>query len=202
MSLLGLDEIGNRKEKRKANKEKRKKKREERGGSRLKKIALAPTRAAFFLLMKTNFMGIRKKLREAWQSGKKAEIERKLIKRFGFKRENFMRELNRKEKTQLSGSLGSLETALATAAPIVAAAGTISTGLLVVVNNAKSALSPAQRKEFNENAEGDIPAPTAPPGGGSGDGDGDGETPATGKINPLLLLGGGALIIFLLTKKK
>lgn len=204
MSLIGLDEIGNRKEKRKANKEKRKKKREDRGGSRFKKIALAPTRAAFFLLMKTNFMGIRKKLREAWQSGKKAEIERKLIKRFGFKRENFMRELNRKEKTQLSGSLGSLETALATAAPIVAAAGTISTGLLVIVNNAKSALSPAQKKEFDENAGADIPEPTAPPGGGSGDGDGDGdgETPATGKINPLILLGGGALIVFLLTKKK
>ena len=208
MSLIGLDEIGNRKkrrqEKRKANKEKRKKKREERGGSRLKKIALAPARNAFLLLMKTNFMGIRKKLRQAWQSGKKADVERKLIKRFGFKRENFLRELNRKESAKLSGSLGSLEAALATAAPIVAAAGTISTGLLVIVNNAKSALSPAQREEFNQNASAEIPEPTA---SGSGSGAGSGtesetESPTTGKMNPLILLGGGALVLFLLTKKK
>jgi len=202
MSLIGLDEIGNRKEKRKANKEKRKKKREDRGGSRLKKIALAPARNAFLLLLKTNFLGFRKKLRNAWQKGKKEDIERKLIKRFGFKRENFLRELNRKEQEKLSGALGSLEVALATAAPIVAAAATMSTDLKKVVDNAKSALSPAQRQEFNENAEGEIPSPTAPGGSGSGESESDGDTPSTSKINPLLLLGGGALLVFILTKKK
>lgn len=202
MSLIGLDEIGNRKEKRKANKEKRKKKREDRGGSRFKKIALAPARNAFLLLLKTNFLGFRKKLRNAWQKGKKEDIERKLIKRFGFKRENFLRELNRKEQEKLSGALGSLEVALATAAPIVAAAATMSTDLKKVVDNAKSALSPAQRQEFNENAEGEIPEPTAPGGSGSGGSGSDDDTPSTSKINPLLLLGGGALLVFILTKKK
>lgn len=200
MSLIGLDEIGNRKEKRKANKEKRKKKREERGGSRLKKIALAPARNAFFLLLKTNFLGIRKKLRKAWQSGKKPDIERKLIKRFGFKRENFLRELNRKESEKLSGSLGSLELALAASAPIFATLAEISTDLKTTVNNAKSALSPAQREEFNQNASAEIPEPTA---SGSGSGaESETESPTTGKMNPLLILGGVGIIVLLLTKKK
>jgi hypothetical protein len=206
MSLLGLDEIGSRKEDRKKkraeNKEKRKKKREDRGGSRLKKVALFPARNAFLLLMKTNFMGIRKKLREAWQKGKKDDINRKLIKRFGFKRENFLRELNRKESTQLSGALGSLETALATAAPIVAAAGTISTGLLVIVKNTKSALSPAQREEFDNNANAEIPSPESEPSGTESKAESQTESGTTGKINPLILLGGAGLIILLLTKKK
>ena len=91
---------------------------------------------------------------------------------------------------------------MATAAPIVAAAATMSTDLKKVVDNAKSALSPAQRQEFNENAEGDIPEPTAPGGSGPGGSGSDGDTPSTSKINPLLLLGGGALLVFILTKKK
>lgn len=211
MSLIGLDEIGSRKqkrqEKRKANKEKRKKKREDRGGSRFKKIALAPTRLAFFVLMKANVFKIRTKLRQAWKTGKKEEIERKVIKRFGFKRENFMRELNRKESEILSGSLGEpvtvvISKAIIDASPVITAVAGITSALKGIANDAKSALSPAQREQFNENAGADIPEPTAPPGEGSGDGDGDGETPATGKINPLILLGGGALIVFLLTKKK
>jgi hypothetical protein len=206
MSLLGLDEIGSRKENRKKkraeNKEKRKKKRDDRGGSRLKKVALFPARNAFLLLMKTNFMGIRKKLREAWQKGKKDDINKKLIKRFGFKRENFLRELNRKESTQLSGALGSLETALATAAPIVAAAGTISTGLLVIVKNTKSALSPAQREEFDNNANAEIPSPESEPSGqGTEKGEKE-ESTSPMKINPLLLLGGAGIVVLLLMKKK
>ena len=213
MSLIGLDEIGSRKQKRKekraSNKEKRKKKREERGGSRLKKIALAPTRLAFFLLLKMNVFKLRTRLREAWKGGKKADIERKVIKRFGFKKSNFLRELNRKESEILSGSLGevtaaAIAKAIIDAAPVIGAVGTISSALALTIKNTKSALSPAQQQQFDENAGADIPEPTAPPGGGSGDGsgDGDGETPATGKINPLILLGGGALIVFLLTKKK
>lgn len=204
MSLIGLDEIGNRKEKRKANKEKRKKKREDRGGSRLKKVALAPTRLAFFILMKANVFKLRTKLREAWKGGKKADIEKKVIKRFGFKKSNFLRELNRKESEILSGSLGEpvsvvISKAIIDASPVITAVAGITSALKGIANDAKSALSPAQRKEFNENAEGDIPSPTAPPSGESGS---DGETPSTSKINPLLLLGGGALLVFILTKKK
>lgn len=213
MSLIGLDEIGSRKQKRKekraSNKEKRKKKREDRGGSRLKKVVLAPTRLAFFLLLKMNVFKLRTRLREAWKGGKKADIERKVIKRFGFKKSNFLRELNRKESEILSGALGEITAAaiakaIIDAAPVIGAVGTISTALAVTVKNAKSALSPNQQKEFNENAEGDIPEPTAPPSGGSGSGESesDGDTPSTSKINPLLLLGGGALLVFILTKKK
>jgi hypothetical protein len=94
---------------------------------------------------------------------------------------------------------------LATAAPIVAAAGTISTGLLVVLNNAKSALSPAQKKEFESNAEAEIPSPNAPTESGASESPDKGtkqESPVSTNVSPLLLLGGGALLIFILTKKK
>jgi len=228
MSLIGLDEIGNRKkrrqEKRKANKEKRKKKREERGGSRAKKFFLAPARAAFFLLMKVNFLQLRKKLRQGWKKDKNM-IETKIIKKFGFKRNNFLRELNRKESEKLSAYLGTepaTAVAVAQSTPILlqvsavlsslgVAAGAVAAATDNLKGSAKE-LSETFKKGVADNLE-NMPLEDRLKGGGqsaddysekpttSGTGSGT-ESPTTGKMNPLILLGGGALVLFLLTKKK
>jgi hypothetical protein len=125
--FLGMDEIGRRKGKKDrsgkkaARKSKRAAKKDKRGGSVAKKITLAPVRLALFALMKVNALKIRTKLRQAWKKDKNA-VNTKLVKRFGFKLDNFLRELNRKENERLSGAeFGSIEAAIATATPALVA---------------------------------------------------------------------------------
>jgi hypothetical protein len=125
--FLGMDEIGRRKGKKDrsgkkaARKSKRAAKKDKRGGSIAKKIALAPVRLALFALMKVNALKIRTKLRQAWKKDKNA-VNTKLVKKFGFKLDNFLRELNRKENETLSGAeFGSIEAAIATATPALIA---------------------------------------------------------------------------------
>jgi hypothetical protein len=125
--FLGMDEIGRRKGKKDragkkaARKSKRAAKKDKRGGSVAKKITLAPVRLALFALMKVNALKIRTKLRQAWKKDKNA-VNTKLVKKFGFKLDNFLRELNRKENEKLSGAeFGSIEAAIATATPALIA---------------------------------------------------------------------------------
>jgi hypothetical protein len=125
--FLGMDEIGRRKGKKDragkkaARKSKRAAKKDKRGGSVAKKITLAPVRLALFALMKVNALKIRTKLRQAWKKDKNA-VNAKLVKKFGFKLDNFLRELNRKENERLSGAeFGSIEAAIATATPALIA---------------------------------------------------------------------------------
>ena len=144
-----------RKEKRAEKKEVRKEKREARGGSRLKKVLLAPARAAFFVLMKVNFLRLRTKLREGWKKDKGA-IDKKVIRKFGFKRENFLKELNRKESERLSSWLGSdpaTATAVAQATPILVQVASVLTSLGVAAGalaSAKNSLTGKDRAMADE----------------------------------------------------
>ena len=190
-NYLGLDEIGGRRKdkrqaKRAARKQKRKDRRDKRGGSIVKKIALAPARAAFLLLLKTNALKLRTRLRQAWVKDKNAVIT-KLVKRFGFKQENFLKELNRKESQQLSGALGepAVATALATAAPIIAAVAQILRSLGIKSNDLEKTArdNGATGEEFT-----DIPG--APEG-------------APGRSNTgLLLVAAGAAALLLFSNRK
>jgi hypothetical protein len=209
IGLIGLDELGSRKDNRKKKKEERKekkqekkqakqekkqekkkvqqnkksakkdnraKKKEARGGSRAKKILLAPSRAAFFLLMKINFLQLRTKLREAWVKDK-AKVEKGVVNKFGFKRENFLKELNRKESSQLS-ALGvdpATGTAVAQATPIITQVIAVLKSIGVAagaIATAKSALSPKDRQLADEYESGvednlaDIPENERTQGGG------------------------------------
>lgn len=129
-NYLGLDEIGNRAKRqarraaRKAGgkgKAGRKAKREARGGSRLKKIALAPARAAFMVLLRLNLLKTASKIAAGYK--RNPEAVKKFASRFGFKWENFATAVSKGSKTQISG-FGEPVTAgavLTAAAPILAA---------------------------------------------------------------------------------
>jgi len=200
---LGLDEIGRRKggrkEKRQAKKATRKTKRaakkEKRGGSVAKKIALAPVRLALFAMMKVNALKIRTKLRQAWQKDKNAVIN-KIVKRFGFKLDKFLTELNRKESVKLSGAeMGvAIETAIATATPAIIAI----TALLKQLGINPEAMAKVRGKGGTSGGDGegsDEDTPTVP---GSDEG-----TPGSNfRLSTPLLLGGAALAAFLIFRKK
>lgn len=198
---LGLDEIGRRKKggdkaaKKAARKTKRKERREKRGGSVAKKIALAPVRLALFAMMKVNALKIRTKLRQAWQKDKNAVIN-KIVKRFGFKLDKFLTELNRKESVKLSGAeMGvAIETAIATATPAIVAI----TALLKQLGINPEAMAKVRGKGGTEGGEGegsDEDTPTVP---GSDEG-----TPGSNfRLSTPLLLGGAALAAFLIFRKK
>jgi hypothetical protein len=137
-NYLGLDEIGNkakrqakrgaRKQKRatkKANKPQRKAARQAkktaRGGSRLKKVALAPARAAFTTLLRLNLLKTASKIAAGYK--RNPEAVKAFAAKFGFKWENFATAVSKGSKTQLSG-FGEPVTAgavLTAAAPIIAA---------------------------------------------------------------------------------
>lgn len=194
---LGLDEIGRRKKggDKAAKKTKRKEKREKRGGSVAKKIALAPVRLALFAMMKVNALKIRTKLRQAWQKDKNAVIN-KIVKKFGFKLDKFLTELNRKESVKLSGAeMGvAIETAIATATPAIVAI----TALLKQLGINPEAMAKVRGKGGTEGGEGegsDEDTPTVP---GSDEG-----TPGSNfRLSTPLLLGGAALAAFLIFRKK
>lgn len=215
------------KDKRKDNKEKKKNERKEkkkaRGGSRAKKFFLAPARAAFFLLMKVNFLQLRKKLREGWKKDKR-KIEEGVIQKFGFKRENFLKELNRKESESLSAGFGSdpaTATAVAQATPILVTVTKLLTALGVTAGalaNAKNSLTGKDKEladEFTEGVEADsnLPADEKESGGGQSpddfkekpdlnQGSGGGGL-MTGKMPLYLGIGAAALAaVYFLTKKK
>jgi hypothetical protein len=208
-----------RQDKRQDKKTARKDKKEARGGSRAKKLFLAPARAAFFLLMKINFLQLRTKLREGWKKDKNA-ITKGVINKFGFKRENFLKELNRKESESLSISLGAdpaTATAAAQATPIIVqvisvlkAVG-VAAGALSAV---KASLGPKElaiADEFTAGIEdniADIPE-NERSGGGGQSADDFKQNPdledSTGGSKLPLLLGIGAAVavgIYFLTKKK
>jgi len=137
-NYLGLDEIGNkakRQAKRGAKKQKRatkkagkpqrkaaqKAKKTARGGSRLKKVALAPARAAFTTLLRLNLLKTASKIAAGYKRNPAAV--KAFAARFGFKWENFATAVSKGSKTQISG-LGEPVTAgavLTAAAPIIAA---------------------------------------------------------------------------------
>lgn len=220
------DRKEDRKEKKQDRKNKRAEKREKRGGSRAKKFFLAPSRAAFFILMKVNFLQLRKKLREAWKKDK-AQVESKIIRKFGFKRENFLKELNRKETEQLSGAFGEAATASAAAVaqstPIltqviqVLSALGIAAGALTSARAALKGKDKEMADEFTEGVEDNLNDPTIPEGdrtqGGGQSGDDFKEKPEikeeggsglmSGKMPLILGLGAAALIgLYFFTKKK
>jgi len=221
------DKRENRSNQRKEKRDNRKKDREEkkkgRGGSRAKKFFLAPARAAFFLLMKVNFLQLRKKLREGWKKDK-GKIEKELIQKFGFKRENFLKELNRKESESLSAGFGSdpaTATAVAQATPILVTVTKLLTALGITAGalaNAKNSLTGKDKElaeEFTEGVEEDtnLPADEKESGGGQSPDDfkekpdlnqGSGEGGLmTGKMPLYLGIGVAALAaLYFLTKKK
>jgi hypothetical protein len=170
------DKKDKKQDKKQEKKDKKKDKKEARGGSRAKKILLAPSRAAFFLLMKINFLQLRTKLREAWVKDK-GKVEKGVVNKFGFKRENFLKELNRKESSQLS-ALGvdpATGTAVAQATPIITQVIAVlkSVGVAAgAIATAKNALSPKDRQLAEEYESGvednlaDIPENERTQGGG------------------------------------
>jgi hypothetical protein len=108
--------------KRARRKENRVVKREARGGSRFKKIALAPARTAFLGALKINFLNIAKKLAAGYQ--RNPEAVKKFAARFGFKWSNFATAINQGAKSQISGNaaLGvAAEAVIATMLPIIIA---------------------------------------------------------------------------------
>jgi hypothetical protein len=208
-----------RKDKKADKKADKKEKKDARGGSRAKKFFLAPARAAFFLLMKVNFLQLRKKLREGWKKDKR-KIEEGLIKKFGFKRENFLKELNRKESESLSAGFGSdpaTATAVAQATPILVTVTKLLTALGITagaLTNAKNALTGKDKEladEFTEGVEADtnLPPDEKESGGGQSADDfrekpdltqGSG---LTGKMPLYLGIGAAAIAaVYFLTKKK
>jgi hypothetical protein len=212
-----------RKDKRDNKKKDRQEKKKARGGSRAKKFFLAPARAAFFLLMKVNFLQLRKKLREGWKKDKR-KIEEGVIKKFGFKRENFLKELNRKESESLSAGFGSdpaTATAVAQATPILVTVTKLLTALGVTAGalaNAKNSLTGKDKEladEFTEGVEADsnLPADEKESGGGQSpddfkekpdlnQGSGGGGLMA-GKMPLYLGIGAAAIAaVYFLTKKK
>lgn len=201
---LGLDEIGRRKkgarkEKRQARKTARKTKRaakkEKRGGSVAKKITLAPVRLALFAMMKVNALKVRTKLRQAWQKDKNAVIN-KIVKRFGFKLDKFLTELNRKESVKLSGAeMGvAIETAIATATPAIIAI----TALLKQMGINPENMARVRGKGGTGAGEGDGGEEDTPTVPGSDEG-----TPGSNfRLSTPLLLGGAALAAFLIFRKK
>ena len=200
---LGLDEIGRRKggrkvkrqAKRAARKTKRKEKREKRGGSVAKKIALAPVRLALFAMMKVNALKVRTKLRQAWQKDKNAVIN-KIVKRFGFKLDKFLTELNRKESVKLSGAeMGvAIETAIATATPAIIAI----TALLKQMGINPESMAKVRGKGGTGGGEGEGSEEDTPTIPGSEEG-----TPGSNfRLSTPLLLGGAALAAFLIFRKK
>ncbi|NBV14460.1 MAG: hypothetical protein EBS07_10395 [Sphingobacteriia bacterium] len=245
LGLIGLDEIAGKKERKEKRakkkeerkekrekkkeqrrdkkadrKEKRKQKREARGGSRFKKFYLAPARAAFFLLMKINFLQLRKKLREAWKKDK-AKVQKDVVRKFGFKEANFLRELNRKEDSQLSAFLGTdpaTGTAVAQATPIILAVTKLLSALGVAagaLTKAKDSLTGKDKEladEFTEGVSDDIastPEDQRSEGGGQSAEDyrqkpeikSDGGM--GGKLPLYLGIGAAALaVLYFVTKKK
>lgn len=154
-NYLGLDEIGarggkqKRQAKRAARKTKRTARKTKRGGSVVKKIAAAPMRAAFLLLMKTNALKIRTKLRAAWMKDKNA-VNTRIIKKFGFKPSVFMTELNRKESQKLSGYFGepvSISAAIISATPVITAALALFKNLNVPAQDLEKEVSTAREKD-------------------------------------------------------
>lgn len=209
-------------EKKKDKKEKKDEKKKARGGSRAKKFFLAPARAAFFLLMKVNFLQLRKKLREGWKKDK-GKIEKELIQKFGFKRENFLKELNRKESESLSAGFGSdpaTATAVAQATPILVTVTKLLTALGITAGalaNAKNTLTGKDKEladEFTEGVNEDVslPADEKESGGGQSPDDfkekpelnqGGGAGLMTGKMPLIIGLGAAGLIaLYFLNKKK
>ncbi|NBV99963.1 MAG: hypothetical protein EBR67_10770 [Proteobacteria bacterium] len=217
-AIIGLDEISGKKDrqmKRDERKKKRKEKREKRGGSILKKFYLAPARAAFFLLMKINFLQLRKKLRAGWKKDKE-KIKKQIVRRFGFKESNFLKELNRKENDKLSGYLGvepASTAAVAQAIPILTAVASvlknlgIAAGSLTEAKNALTGKDKELANEFESGVENDVndtPEDDRSKGGGQSADDYK-DKPTFGKNNlPLIIgLGVGALaVLYFATKKK
>lgn len=198
---LGLDEIGRRKKggdkaaKKAARKTKRKERREKRGGSVAKKIALAPVRLALFAMMKVNALKIRTKLRQAWQKDKNAVIN-KIVKKFGFKLDKFLTELNRKESVKLSGAeMGvAIETAITTATPAIVAI----TALLKQLGINPEAMAKVRGKGGTSGGDGEGEEEDTPTVPGSDEG-----TPGSNfRLSTPLLLGGAALAAFLIFRKK
>lgn len=209
-----------RQDKRADRKEKRKEKKEARGGSRAKKFFLAPARAAFFLLMKINFLQLRKKLRAAWQKDK-AKVQKDIVRKFGFKEDNFLKELNRKEDSQLSAFLGTdpaTGTAVAQATPIIVAVTKLLTSLGVAagaLTKAKDSLTGKDKEladEFSEGVSDDIantPEDQRSEGGGQSPEDYrekpelEGGGGMGGKLPLYLGIGAAALaVLYFVSKKK
>ena len=210
-------------EKKKDKKEKKDEKKKARGGSRAKKFFLAPARAAFFLLMKVNFLQLRKKLREGWKKDKR-KIEEGVIKKFGFKRENFLKELNRKESESLSAGFGSdpaTATAVAQATPILVTVTKLLTALGVTAGalaNAKNSLTGKDKELADEFTEGvndnvNLPSDEKESGGGQSPDDfkekpeinqgGGGAGLMSGKMPLYLGIGAAAIgLLYFLNKKK
>jgi hypothetical protein len=126
--------------------------------------------------MKINFLQLRKKLREAWIKDK-AKVEKDIIRKFGFKKENFLKELNRKESSQLSalGADPATGTAVAQATPIITKVIALLKSLGVAagaIATAKNALSPKEKELADEYSEGvedniaEIPEDERSEGGG------------------------------------
>lgn len=216
------DKKEDKKKKKEERKNKREEKKQKRGGSRAKKFFLAPARAAFFLLMKINFLKLRTKLREGYKKDK-GKIESGIIKKFGFKRENFMRELNRKEDEKLSGLGVAAEAAVAQSTPILVQVAQILSQLGIAAGALSSASKALKGKdkemadEFTQGVEeniNDIPESEREQGGGQTADDfkdkpeikeegGSGSGLMSGKLPLILGIGAAALLgLYFFTKKK
>lgn len=198
--FLGMDEIGRRKKdksgKKAARKAKRKQRKEKRGGSIAKKITLAPVRLALFAMMKVNALKIRTKLRQAWKKDRNA-VNTKLVKRFGFKLDNFLKELNRKENEKLSGAeFGvAIETAIATATPALVAIA----ALLKQLGINPESIAKVRGKGGTDTGAGDD---TGEDSGTEVPGTQEGTPGSNFRLSTPLLLGGAALAAFLIFRKK
>lgn len=220
MEIIGMAEIGNKKkrqEKRAARKEKRQEKkkvrhtkraekktvrqekRQARGGSRLKKVALAAPRAGFTIVLKTNLFKIATKMAQAYARNPAAV--KKFAARFGYKWTNFATYVNQGAKTQISGAyLGAVPVAvaIANASAIIAAAFAMFKQLGIDPGKKLQELVSKDPQTFQDDptlAAGDpepgaepAPEPAQSAGGGMG-------------IPPVALLAAGAAAIYFFTRK-
>jgi hypothetical protein len=102
----------------------RQQKRAERGGSRLKKVALAPARIAFITALRLNLLKVASKLAAGYQRNPQAV--KKFAARFGYKWSNFAQALAQGSKQTISGpqrnaQLGDVSAVIAAALPIIVA---------------------------------------------------------------------------------
>lgn len=213
MTLSGIYGRAERRKKRQQRREERKERREERaqqrGGAKgVKRIALAPARAAFLSVVLLNFRGLATKLAAALK--KNPERTKTLWNKLGGNFNKFSDAINKgAQKKRILGidesieGIGSVAALAATAAPILVAVVKFLKGEGIqdedsnaLLDTGLEALETSGQKELPNNLS-DIAVDDAEPGSGSG--------AASLFSNPKVLLIGGAIVvggIILLSKKR
>jgi hypothetical protein len=199
------------KERKEAKKIFRKDKREQRGGSVLKKVALAVPRKGFAVVLELNLFKLANKFVQAYQ--KNPDKVKKFASRFGYRWSNFKSYVNKGAKTgQISGFRLMDEfgepvavTAIASASAIIGSAVAFLKSIGIEPESELKNLIAGDPDKFQDDpglqSSDPEPGATAPP--PPSEIDKQNESPSGGGMGLLLPLGLGAgLLYFLTTQKK